>query len=438
MPSENFTGIVTQSPSLFDQGSVLSTTLLQLQTITSNPLVSELPTATGMTLPDLAPFDRLSHFPEDYYDLRPESHLVRFMKALLGESGVGALRKRFLLAQLEQTLSSTHFYDLDKFYGALFGARRGVLGALPTNPMVDLATPDGWDEIARVDSVFRERIIKLAKAITLGGTPMGMQALAEALTGVECDIYEVWALLQAQGSPTTGRSYGAVATTFGTYKAMAARSWGQITGVAEFGNLGLNARNEFVIRPKKVYNTSDPVDARRRAEDLYGVQRVINVLKPAHTMATVDDRGLAVHERVPIASVSADSEFWEVIACVRPREELRDIYDLFDSCYDAPRNPVRIEKVTPVPPFNACHGQQWSYACEVTSVSSFIGNLNDFETTAGQDFDSVTFYDGQTQFYRPECAVIDPRQALISQTTGEGSIVCSPYSGDRKIIATHG
>lgn len=438
MPSENFTGIVTQSPSLFDQGSTLATTLLQLQTITSNPLVSELPTATGMTLPDLAAYDRLSHFPEDYYDLRPESHLVRFMKTLLGESGVGSLRKRFLLAQLEQTLSSTHFYDLDKFYGALFGARRGVLGALPMDPMTDVATPDGWDEIARVDSIFRERIIKLAKAITLGGTPMGMQALAEALTGVECDVYEVWAILEAQGSVGGGRTYGAVHTNFSTYRDAGARSWGQISGTIEVGNLGTNARNEFVIRPKKIYNVSDPVDARLRAEDLYGVQRVINVLKPAHTLASVDDRGLAVHQLVPIASVSADSEFWEVIACVKPREELKDIYDLFDSCYDAPRNPVRIEQVTPVPPFNACHGQQWSYACEVTSVSSFIGNLNDFDTSANQDFDSVTFYDGQTLFYRPECAIIDPRQALISQTTGEGSISTHPYSGARKIIDTHG
>src|SRR5690242_8459212 len=186
---ENFTGIVTQSPSLFDQQATVSTTLLQLQTVISNPMVAGLPTATGMILPDVATYDRLAHFPEDLYDLRPESHLVRFLKALLGEGGVGQLRKRYLLAQLEQSLDSTHFYDLDRFYGALFGARRGVLGALPIDPMQDVATPDGWDEIYALDAVFRDRVIKLAKAITLGGTPMGMQALAEALTGVECDVY---------------------------------------------------------------------------------------------------------------------------------------------------------------------------------------------------------------------------------------------------------
>ncbi len=437
MPSENFTGIVTQSPSLFDQGSTLSTTLLQLQTITSNPLVSELPTATGMILPDLSAYDRLSHFPEDYYDLRPTSHLVRFMKALLGEDGVGSLRKRYLLAQLEQTLNSTHFYDLDRFYGALFGARRGVFGTLPMDPMVDVATPDGWDEIARFDSVFRERIVKLAKAITLGGTPMGMQALAEALTGVECDIYEVWSILESHQGVGAGRTYAGVHSTFANYGAMSSVSWGQAAGVIELGNLGLNARNEFVVRPKKVYNTSDPVDARQRAEDLYGVQRVINVLKPAHTMATIDDRGLAVHQIVPIASVAADSEFWEVCAYVTPREDLKDIYDLFYSCYDKPGSPARIEKVTPVPPFSASQGQQWSYATDVTSVESFISNLDNFDTVGLQNYDTVTFYDGKTLVYRPEYAVIDPQQALLCQTTGEGSIISAPYSGARKVVATH-
>lgn len=438
MPSENFTGIVNQSPSLFDQGSALATTLLQLQTITSNPLVSELPTATGMILPDIPAFDRLSHFPEDLYDLRPESHLVRFMKALLGENGVGSMRKRYLLAQLEQALNSTHFYDLDRFYGSLFGARRGFLGSLPMDPMTDVATPDGWDEIARYDSIFRERIIKLARAITLGGTPMGMQALAEALTGVECDIYEVWSTLTSQGPPGSGRTYGGVHSAYGSYGSLKTISWGQAASLIELGNLGLNARNEFVIRPKTVYNISDPDDARRRAEDLYGVQRVINVLKPAFSMATVDDRGLAVHKVVPIASVSADSEFWEVIACVTPRDELKDIYDLFYSCYDKPGKPVRIEKVTPVPPFSSSQGCQWSYATEVTSVTSFIGNLDDFSTSANQDYDSVTFYDGKALAYRPEYAVIDPRQATISQTTGEGSIISHPYSGSRKVVSTHG
>lgn len=438
--SENFTGIVVQSPSLFDKQVTVSQTLLQLQTLVSNPLAVELPTATGMVLPDVATYDRLAHFPEELYDLRPESHLVRLMKALLGEAGVGQLRKRYLLCQLEQALNSTHFYDLDRFYGSLFGARRGILGALPVDPMTEVCTPDGWDEIAEYDARFRERVIKLAKAITLGATPMGMQALAEALTGVECDVYEVWSILDSQGPAGIGRTWGQVDTDFATYGVMKPYSWSQIAGIATVGNLGIDARNEFVVRPKKVYNVSDPGSAVQRAEDIYGIQRVINVLKPASTIASIDDKGVAVHVEVPIGAVAADSEFWEVVPRVIPLEELDEIYRLLYTAYDKRANPTGIEKVVPRPPFSSSQGQQWSYASEVASVASFSSQLpgEGSAIISNSSFDTVKYYDGKTIAYRPEYAVIDPRQALVSQTAGDGSIVSHPYSGSRRVVPTHG
>lgn len=437
--TENFTGIVVQSPSIFDQQATVATSLLQLQTVTSSPLAVELPTATGMVLPDVATYDRLAHFPEDLYDLRPTSHLMRLMKALLGEGGVGQLRKRYLLCQLEQALDGTHFYDLDRFYGSLFGARRGVLGALPVDPMEEVCTPDGWDEIAQYDAIFRERIIKLAKAITLGGTPMGMQALAEALTGVECDLYEVWSILDSHGEAGIARSYNEVETDFSSYEAMGAYTWAQISNAFQAGNLGLDTRNEFVVRPKTTYDVSDPDSARKRAEDLYGIARVINVLKPAFTLATVDDRGVAVHDEAPIAGVWADSEFWEVVARVIPQDEQDPIYRLLYTAYDKRANPKGIEKVIPRPPFSSSQGQQWSYVNEVTKVESYNAFTYDGGPERGEtNYDRVKFYDGSTISYRPEYALIDPRQALVSQTAGDGSIVSHPYSGARRVVPTHG
>lgn len=433
---ENISGIVVQAPSLFDQGSTLSSTLLQLQTVVSNPFIGELPTATGMVLPDRATYDRLAHFPEDLYDLRPESHLVRFMKVLMGEPGVGQLRKRYLLAQLEQAADSTHFYDLDKFYGALFGARRGVLGALPINPQQDVATPDGWDEIGQQDAVFRERIIKLAKAITLGGTPMGMQAIAEALTGVECDIYEVWSILDSIGPLGSSRTYAQVGAAYASYGAMKPSMWFQIEGVMRVGNLGVNARNEFIVRPKKVYDTSVPEEAVQRAEDLWGIQRVVEVLKPAFTLASIDDRGLAVHSRVPIANVAADSEFWEVVPKVIPQESLKKTYSIVYVAYDKRGHPQRIEVPVPRPPFSSSQGHQWSYAHEVSSVESYVYEYQ--KPLRGPNYDTVKYYDGKSIAYRPEYAVIDPRQAQAAQSVGHGSIVAHPYSGPRKVVPTHG
>ncbi len=436
--AENYDGIVNQSQSLFDQGSNLATTLLQLQTSASTPLVAELPTATGMVLPNRSAYDRLSHFPEELYDLRPESHLVRFVKALLGDSGAGQLRKRYLLAQLEQALDSTHFYDLDRFYGSLFGARRGVFGSLPMDPMEEVATPDGWDDISRRDGVFRERVIKLARAITLGATPMGMQALAESLTGVECDIYETWSILDAQGTPGTQRTYTQVAAAFPSYGVMESYSWGQVAGVVNVGNLGTNMRNEFIVRPKRVYDTSDPDSARQRAEDLYGIARVINVLKPAQSIASIDDKGLAVHVKVPIGSVSSDSEFWEVVPRVLPRDELKDLYGLLYTAYDNQKTPDGMERVVPRPPFSSSQGQQWSCAVDVSSVNSFTLERGDHYGQPNINFDIVTFYDGKRVAYRPEYAIIDPQQAQVAQTSGEGSITTHPYSGGRRVIEPHG
>lgn len=429
--------LIVHGVSVFDTSQQNPNSLLQLQTTISNPQVPELPTATGMVLPDLATYDRLSHFPEDLYDLRPESHLVRLLKALMGDSGAGQIRKRYLLAQLEQSLNSTHFYDLDRFYGALFGARRGISGSLPFDPMENIATPDGWDEISTYDARFRERIVKLAKAITMGGTPMGMQAIAEALTGVECDIYEVWRQLDGLGSAGAGRTYNQVESDFASYDAMKTLSWDQIAGVTVYGNLAINARNEFIIRPKKVYNVSEPEQARDRAEDIYGIMRVINVLKPAFTIASVDDKGLAVHQKVPIAAVSADSEYWEVVTRVLPKEGHDDVYSLVYRAYDKRANPTKIQKVVPRPPFSSSQGSQWSYVSEVAKVQAESTLAGSFTVVDPTDYDTVTFYDGKKYIYRPNYALAEAKTIRASQAAGDGSLIAHPYSGSRKAVPVH-
>lgn len=439
---ENLTGILNQSTSLFDIPSTNSATLLQLQTVASRPFVGELSSASGVLLPDVAAYDRLSSFPEDLYDLRPSSHLVRLLKALLGDGGVGQLRKRNALAQFEGSLASTHFYDLDRFYGALFGARRSVLTQLPLDPTTEVATPDGWDDVHALDAIFRERIIKLAKAITLGATPMGMQALAEALTGVECDIYEVWQQIDTAAAPGGANTYATVASTYANYGAMKTYTWGQISGVVSFGKLAINARNEFTVRPKTVYSPSDYTSAVKHAEDLYGILRVINVLKPAQTLASVDDTGLAVHQKVPIRAVSADSEYWEVTSSVVSKPGLEDTYHVAYQAYDNRAKPNQIQAAVPRPPFTSSQGQEWSYVSEVTSVKGYVKpHTQELPTSASptpNTFDVVRFFDNKTISYRPEYATIDPRQAQASQAAGDGSLSSHAYSGPRKVIPTHG
>jgi hypothetical protein len=72
----------------------------------------------------------------------------------------------------------------------------------------------------------------------------------------------------------------------------------------------------------------------------------------------------------------------------------------------------------------------------VSSVESYVYEYQ--KPLRGPNYDTVKYYDGKSIAYRPEYAVIDPRQAQAAQSVGHGSIVAHPYSGPRKVVPTHG
>jgi hypothetical protein len=437
--------IVHQSNTIFDFPDTPVTSLLQLQTVPSQPLPADLSTITSALSPDVPIQSRLTHFPDDLYDLTSNSHLTRFLKALLGDSGVGQLRKRQLVARLQTLLNSTHFYDLDAFYGALFGANRGITGALPINPYTDVATPDGWDEINTIDASFREKLLALARAITMGGTPLGLQAMAEALTGVDCDVYEVYTLMDAQGSSGSGTPWNTIESTYPTWGNVENHSYNDIEGHQVFGNMGLDARNEVVIRPKKVYDNT-PDSQRQRADDVRGILRVLEVLKPAAALLSVDSSGVGVHAEATYGSISSPSNYWEVSARVIPKDELKSWYKQVFQAYDHRANPQGIDSAQPQPPFTNIQGQQWSQVSQVVSVkaeSTFnvLTKATSFDTAkklSTVEYDIVHFPDGKTQTYLPSYAVLDPRQAAAARTASDGVMIAAPYSGTRVSAPTAG
>lgn len=440
--------IVVQSTSLYDTLDAAVTSLLSLQTTATQPLVDELSTATGLLQPSAPTYNRLSHFPDDLYDLSSTSHLTRFMKATLGDSGGGQLRKRQLVVRLQSAINSTSFYDLDSFYGALFGAKRGISGALPINPYTDLATPDGWDEISQQDAVFRERIIKLAKAITMGGTPQGLQAVAEALTGVDCDVYEIWALLDAQGGTGATHTWSAIEGAHSTWDSFAGQAWADVEGRIVFGQMGLDGRNEIAIRPKKSYS-ADTAGRQELAYDIYNISRVVNVLKPASAIVTVDPQGVQVHISQPIGAITADSDYWEISARVIPAEQDKKYYTDHYKAYDSQANPQGVDAAQPAPWFSSSQGTQYSYVGEIASVQGqgFVNygitleQMNDdlnHKPDNTRDYDTVVWPDKTQTVYRPEYAVIDPRQAAAALAASDGQTVAAPYSGPRQAVPTHG
>lgn len=126
--------LIQQSSTIFDWPDTPAPSVLNFQIIPTQPLPDRTTTATGMLIPDLIISQRLVNFPPNLYDLNPSSALFHFMAALMGAGGAGQIRQRQLLARLQTALTSTSFYDLDSFYGSLFGALRGPSGSLPWNP----------------------------------------------------------------------------------------------------------------------------------------------------------------------------------------------------------------------------------------------------------------------------------------------------------------
>lgn len=186
------------------------------------PLGVGIDEATGLLIPPQTVQARLRHFPEEVYDTSPASHIYRLVAAMVGDSGAGQLKKRLLMQRLASTLQGTHFYDLDRFYGALLGISRTIGEHLQYNPYADPQTTDVWQGIQDRDGSYRSRIEQFASAIQYGPSAIGMELIAEALLGIDVEIAESyeWADSRAQ-------SYSQV-EAIGTYGDLEAFRYGDL------------------------------------------------------------------------------------------------------------------------------------------------------------------------------------------------------------------
>jgi hypothetical protein len=428
---------------LFAYPSTQAASIISLQTDPTAPLPPGTSTAVNLLNPPLSVTDQLRNFPPTVYDLAPTSVLVHFMQALLGAAGTGQLRNRQLIARLQQDVTSTHFYDLDSFYGALFGATRGPAGSLPVNPSTgnpvnpytELASPDGWDEIETIDAVFRERVIALARAITLGATAPGMQALAEAITGVPCQVYEMWRLVTDPLSPAPGfNTWAEVMSTYANWDSIpATETWQGIEGVVTYsGLLGNGAMNEVVIRPRKTYSGS-AADQAQLGSDMYGILSVVEVLKPAASIISVDMTGPGIVIPVPVSAAWSDSEYWELTQLVTPPSD-DAAYDMALAAYQRRGRTPGPTIQTPVPPLSRSQGSQYSYSGNVTTVTARAVTGDDPNTavvTDGTDWQTVVFPVGRKVTYLPPQAIMPPPQAASARTSSPVTVKSAPYSGPR-------
>lgn len=366
----------------------MSDSFIQRQGLEGLPQVEGLVEGTNLIVPPIRAADRLAHFPSDLYDLSSESHLVRFLKTMLGDAGAGRLAKSGLLARLEQSLQGTHFFDLDAFYGALFGTERRSTEAIEGDPFTDVFTDTDWDEIAVKDDSYRARIEQFARAINYGATPTGLQLMAEALLSVDCDIYESFV--------TQDRAI----LTYADLEAVG--TYGDIEALGTYGDLesdgdqptGSLQRAVFTVVPKRAITD----------EERYDLIRVLSVLKPAGSILRISPLGRPTLAEVPVRGVAADSEMWKV--------RKSGIVN-------------RLIEPKMRPPFTSYQGEAWTHLGNILGVTSY--NLKDDGTTENWGLVGAVRVGGITYTYTPDLALIPLSLILSGRSVSDGIVVRHPY-----------
>lgn len=447
-------GIVNPDTSIFDFPDTPATSILSFQASPTQPLPDRTSTATGLLCPDMILTRRLANFPPQVWTLTPESLLVRFMAALMGAPGAGQLRQRQLIARLQSAIGGTHFYDLDAFYGALFSARRNNAAALPVHPWTgvtfdpynDLATADGWDEIHVTDARYRERVISLARAISMGGTVPGIQAMAEAIVRVPCRVYETGQLITLQGAETTaGNTWGSVQVKYPTWTAIGGQDWSGLQAIVTYGGLAANVINEVVIQPQKTYK-ADLASQRQAVADTSGILDVVRRLAPAFALVSVDTTGALVDKEVPIAGLWSDSDYWEIIAKVSPPDPAAPPYVGYVTAYD--RGGQRVDSALPMKPGKPAftQGQGWQYSYAGAVSQSFASTHEPLTSPVAvleapkqdrRDYQVIYFPGGPAVAYLPAWGVADPVTAAAGRAATPTAMVAAQYSGSRAPVMTH-
>lgn len=475
----------TEDRSFFDtQNQARKVSLLPAQYDPAVPSVDGLDRATNLLIPDYLTSHRLANFPSDLYDLRQHSHLSRFMRALMGDSGAGGSRKRFLIARFQQAFSSTHFYDLDRFYGALFGTPRFQSERIKINPYTDVATSDEWDQVHTADAHFRERVFALAKAIPMGGTKPGLKTAAEAIVGAPCEVIEDWArvdYLHGHGFNTPddterytwrqveflGRYRDIEDTGFrwrnlggntmpliegqrhykhffpdGLYsyslaKNLGGPTWARLERRIEKLPVAKNDRGGVLVRPLKTYPDT-PQGRSEKAQDEQALRRVLNVLKPDNVRLRLDMDGQGLYLNRPIRAVYADSEYYEINQSVSPTNiQQSRIYPLSRGQIES-GVAVGTTRILPRPPFSAVQTAEWNYANEVVAVRSYAESAETKIVIDGANYDRATDIYGHVIEFSGEKGVLDPRAAEAGRLSTDTSLMNHPYAGDRVKVTTHG
>lgn len=246
--------------------------------VTSNPFPYMVPKSTAVLLESFDP---------NVYTGTPDTVLYKFLDALCGNTGAGALVNQVFYANMVTSLQTIYFNDLDFIFGKISLMARSPSESYPYNPMIDQLTSYQWDEVMIKDAWYRARIVDFFKACSLGGTPDGLRMAVKAAIASDCDIYEIWRYKDNfHLTADLGRTPPYEGST-----------------LAPMGGVGrANGRNEVVIQPHK-QNLSPG--------EMYLLRGMLDRIAPIDTVVTVNVNGLSVKTPVNAAGAAATSTYFE-------------------------------------------------------------------------------------------------------------------------------
>lgn len=134
-------------------------------------------------------FYYLSRFPEEIYNKSPDSHLYKFMRALLGEGGVNWIKKNHLEARIGLEELGVDMFDLDKYYGSPFDFGRILEEEFDDDPF-GLIDKTQWEQIKAKNARYRNRALDYMNGARAGNTPLGMKLAAKSGLGHDVEIIE--------------------------------------------------------------------------------------------------------------------------------------------------------------------------------------------------------------------------------------------------------
>lgn len=227
---------------------------------------------------------RMDHFDEAVYVGTPNTVLYKFVDALCGTTGAGALVNEIFLARAAGALETIYFNELDYIFGKISFLSRSPAESYSYNPMVDILDSKKWKEVQQKDEWYRNRIRDFFTACSRGGTPEGIRYAVHAAVGVDCDIYELWRYIDnlAMDSDYLGRS---------------------------------DTRSEVVVRPHK--ELTQP--------EIRLLRDMLSKIMPMDTVVTISTEGLSTAVPVKVAAAAADSTYYEVQKMITPTSMMEQL-----------------------------------------------------------------------------------------------------------------